>query len=177
MDEVIKMVANKIGVDEAVARQAVGAVLNFLKENHGKVDFQAIVSKLQGAEDLMNDREVVAVTAEAGAEKAAAPTGGTGGILGLIFTLLKAFGVIALLKQLLQPIFGDSVVKMIDSVEDGAELAAIMSKLGINRDQAIKVVQTLITFMKDKLDSDTIDKLTEQIPAVKALLGESKKDE
>lgn len=172
MDELIKIIASKIGVKEEVAKKAIGGVLNFLKENHGKVDFDEILSKLDGAEDLMNDREVQVAVKEGEAETKSSP----GGIFGLIFTVLKAFGVIAMLKQLLQPIFGDSAVKLIDSVEDGAELAGIMSKLGIDRDQAMKVVQTIISFMKDKLDPDTIDQLTESVPALKAFLG-SKKDE
>lgn len=177
MDDLIKIVAGKIGVDEGVAKKAIGAVLNFLKEQDLKsINFDEILSKLQGAQDLMKDRDVQIAVKEGEAEQ---PKSGGGGIFGLVFSILKAFGVIAMLKQLLQPIFGDSAVKMIDSLEDGAQLAAIMSKLGIDRQQATKVVNSIITFMKEKLDVDTVNKLTESVPALKVFLeeSESKKDD
>jgi hypothetical protein len=90
---------------------------------------------------------------------------------------LKTFGVLAILKNLLQPIFGDSAVKLIDGVEGGAELATLFNSLGIDRSQGMTMVTTLIDYLKDKFDPDTIDSLIEQIPALKLFLSDSKKEE
>jgi hypothetical protein len=39
------------------------------------------------------------------------------------------------------------------------------------------MVTTLIDYLKDKFDPDTIDSLIEQIPALKLFLSDSKKEE
>ena len=173
MDQLIANIAQKIGVEEAVAKQAVGAVLKFLKENQTKVDFQAILEQLQGAQQVM---EATPVTREQ-VQQPTESKKSAGGIFGLVVSLLKIFGIIAMLKAFLQPIFGDSAVKLLESVEDGAELVDVMNKLGINRDQATQVVQMLFSFMQDKLDADLLQKLLDAVPAVKAFVGDLKKTE
>jgi uncharacterized protein (DUF2267 family) len=174
MDELIHLVVGKLGLDEVVVKQAIGAVLKFLKERSSdSFDFDAILSKLPGAADLMKDDKARAAVNEGEQQ---AKKSGPSGIIALVFSLLKIFGVLAILKQLLSTFFGESAVKLLESVEDGAELTAVMRQLGINRDQGIKVVRMVMDFMKDKVDSDTIEKLTEQIPGLKAVLTESKKD-
>jgi uncharacterized protein (DUF2267 family) len=175
MDELIHLVVGKLGLDEVVVKQAIGAVLKFLKERSSdSFDFDAILSKLPGAADLMKDDKARAAVNEGEQQ---AKKSGPSGIIALVFSLLKIFGVLAILKQLLSTFFGESAVKLLESVEDGAELTAVMRQLGINRDQGIKVVRMVMDCMKDKVDSDTIEKLTEQIPGLKAILTESKKDE
>jgi uncharacterized protein (DUF2267 family) len=175
MDQLILLIVDKLGMDEDVVKHAIGAVLKFLKErSSGSFDFDAILSKLPGAADLMKDDKARAAVQEGEQQ---AKKSGPSAIIGLVFSLLKVFGVLAILKQLLSTFFGESAVRLLESVEDGAELTAVMRKLGINRDQGIKVVRMVMDFIKDKVDSDTIDKLTEQIPALKAILTESKKDE
>jgi hypothetical protein len=177
MEELIPLVVGKLGLDEAVVKQAIGAVLKFLKEqsSSGSFDFDAIISKLPGAADLMKDEKAQAAVQE-GEQQARKSS--PSGIFGLVIALLKVFGIIAILKQFLSTFsFGESAVKLLESVEDGAELTVVMGKLGISRDQGIKVVQMVMDFMKGKVDADTIDKLTEHIPGLKAVLTESKKDE
>jgi uncharacterized protein (DUF2267 family) len=175
MDELIVLVVGKLGLDEVVVKQAIGAVLKFLKERSpDSLDFDAILSKLPGAANLMRDDKAKAAVQEGEQQ---AKKSGPSGIIALVLSLLKVFGVLAILKQLLSTFFGESAVKLLDSIEDGAELTAVMRQLGINRDQGIKVVRMVMDFMKDKVDSDTIEKLTEQIPGLKAILAESKKEE
>jgi uncharacterized protein (DUF2267 family) len=177
MDELIPLVVSKLNLDEAQVKTAIGAVLKFLSEQSSdSFDFEAILSKLPGAADLMNDDTARAAVVE-GEEEAKKKSSGPSGIIGLVFLLLKAFGVMAILKNLLSTFFGENAVKLLESVEDGAELTAVMSKLGMSRDQGIKVVRMVVDFMKDKVDAETIEKLTGQIPALKAFLSESKKDE
>ena len=178
MDPLIKSVAQQIGVDEAVAKKAVGAVLNFIKDNNTNIDWTKILESLQGAQDVMDTtRAGPEQQEETGTTAKTESTSGGGGLLGLVFSLLKMFGVIAMLKTFLQPIFGDSVVKLIDSAEDGAQLATIMNQLGINREQGVQVVQSLFAFMKDHLDADLVDQIFDAVPAAKAFLGDTKKEE
>jgi hypothetical protein len=139
------------------------------------MDFDQILSHLEGAQDLMEDSQ--AKEAVRGVEEREKPKKGPTTIFGLIYAVLKMFGVIEILKQLLQPIFGESVVKLIDSIDDGAELASVLNQLGVSREQGVKMVRMLVDFMKDKLDSDTVDKLVEQVPALKVFLAEDKKEE
>lgn len=177
MDQLITKVCEKLGIEQDVAKKAVGAVLKYIQENHpqDKIDFNAIMEKLQGANELVTDyttsREAV------GAEEMKASSSSGGGLFGLIFSLLKLFGIIAMLKAFVQPIFGDSAVKLIDSVEDGADLAIVLNKLGIDREQARNLCTTLVSFMKEKLDPELVEKLLDAVPAVKAFVGDFKKEE
>jgi uncharacterized protein (DUF2267 family) len=66
---------------------------------------------------------------------------------------------------------------MIESVEDGAELTVVLKQLGIDREQGVSMVRMMMDFIKDKLDPETVDRLSSQIPAVAAFMGESKKGE
>jgi hypothetical protein len=180
MDKLISLVCTHTGVDEPTAKKAVGALLRFLKDQAAKTDFDfddKILAQLDGSDALMEDN-----TAKEAVEKAEAGEGaGGGGLAGtafsIVWSLLKTFGILAMLKQLLQPIFGDYAVKLISGVEEGAELASIFNSLGIDRSQGMTMVRTVIDFLKDKFDSDTIDSLVEQIPALKVFLSEGKKEE
>lgn len=154
MDALITKVCNKIDVDENDARNAVGAVLNYVKKNHsdGAVDFEKIMTKVPGADSLMQDEEAREAATEA-------KQAGGGGMFALIFDLLKAFGVIAILVSLVQPIFGDAAVKMIEGIEDGAELVGVLGKYGITRGKAVQVVHLLFGFMKENVDAEVIGKI------------------
>jgi hypothetical protein len=100
-----------------------------------------------------------------------------GSALSLIWSLLKIFGVLVMIKQMLQPIFGDYAVKLIDGIEEGAQLATIFRSLGIDRSQGMTMVRTVIDFLKDKIDAETVDVLVEQIPGLKVFILEGKKEE
>ncbi|KAL3899374.1 MAG: hypothetical protein SGARI_006472 [Bacillariaceae sp.] len=176
MDQLIPLVCSSTGIDEAAAKQALGALLRFLKDQAAKTDFDfddKILAQLDGTDKLMEDetaREVV--------DKAESGEGGSsdGLILGgfkLVWKIMKIFGVVALLKQLLEPY----ATKLIDGVEEGTQLATIFSSLGIDRSQGVSMVTTVVDFLKDKLDPETIDALVEQIPALKLCLKEGKKEE
>jgi len=168
MDELIRLVVDNHGLDEGVTRKAIGTVLAFLKDHVGEdFDFSKITSQLDGAETLMNDAEAQTAAREGVETKSS----GLSGIIGLIVSLMKTFGVLEVLKKILSTFFGDSAVKMIESVSDGAELAAILNKFGISQEQGIKIVKIMVNFTKDKIDPETVEQLAEHVPAVKAFLG------
>ena len=174
MDELIRLVVDRLGLDENVTRKAIGAVLAFLKDQVGEdFDFSKITSQLQGAESLMNDSEAQTAAREGVETKSSKPTG----IIGLILSIMKAFGVLEILKKLLATFFGESAVKMIESVSEGAELAVVLNKLGISQEQGATIVKMIVNFMKDKIDPETVEKLTEQVPALKALVGQAEAQE
>lgn len=170
MDELITQVAGKVGVDPKVAKNALGALLRFLQKQSANELFEKVLL-IEGVNDLLQDPE--AESANRDAPK------GTGGMIGLILSILKVFGVLAILKQLAStlPVFGTQAVQLIEGVEDGAELTAVLQRIGIDRGKGVTMVQMLVDFVKTKLDPDTVDKLTAQVPAVSAFLGESKKEE
>ena len=176
MDELTRLISARLGLEEGVVRKATGALLRFLDEQSGSgFDFNKILSSLPGAEGLMKDEE--AEQAVRSAPRASGPSGIFGLVFHLIFSLLQAFGVIAILKKLLTNVFGENAAKMIDTFSDGAQLAAVLGKLGIDHQQGLKMVRMVVDYMKEKVDPETIDKLTEQVPAVKAFLDEEKKEE
>jgi hypothetical protein len=181
MDKLVSLVCSHTGVDESTARKALGALLRFLKDQAAKTDFDfddKILAKLDGSESIMGDS---AAKEDVGETDLGVAGAGGGSLvvsaLSLVWSLLKIFGVLTILKQLLQPIFGDYAVKLIDGIEEGAELASIFNSLGIDRSQGMTMVRTVIDFLKDKIDSDTIDSMVEHIPALKVFLSEGKKKE
>lgn len=167
MDDLVRQVCDRLGVDPAVAKKALGSVLKFCQEQSGSFDFNKILGQLQGAEGLMREAETVDTQAK--------PTPSGNAIFNLIFGILKQLGIIAILKQLVAATLGANAAKMIEQAEDGAQLAGILSGLGIDREKGMKLVTMLVSYMKEKVDPDTIDQLTEQIPAVRAFVD--KKEE
>jgi nucleoid DNA-binding protein len=204
MDDLIGTISVRAGVDKEAAKHAVGAILNYIKRRYSAtrptattgleteeeqaakggnnnnnqnggaakvLDLAAMLTKLDGAEELMKQDE-----AEEAARKASEQ--GAFGLFGLIWQILKVFGILLLLQKLLSPILGiESSTKLIQAVEDGAEVKTILAHFGIEKEQALKVVRLIFDFLKDKLDPDTVTKITNNIPAIKALLVEEKKEE
>jgi len=172
MDELITSVANSLGIEPALAKKSLGAILKFVQEQ-SPADIFAKIASLPGVADAMKEPEAET------AVRSSKDAGGSGGIIGLVFNLLKTFGILAMLKEFVASIpgLGDSAVKMIESVEDGAELTVLLQKFGIDRSKGIQMVKMLIDFVESKLDGETIEKLKDQIPALGVFLGESKKEE
>jgi nucleoid DNA-binding protein len=202
MDDLIGNISVRAGVDKEAAKHAVGAILNYIKRRYSAtrptattgleteeeqaaksgnnnlnggaakvLDLAALLTKLDGAEELMKQEE-----AEEAAWKASEQ--GAFGLFGLIWQILKVFGILLLLQKLLSPIMGiESSTKLIQAVEDGAEVKTILAHFGIQKEQALKVVRLIFDFLKDQLDPDTVTKITNNIPAIKALLVEEKKEE
>ena len=206
INELIRKASVKIGVDEPTTRRCIGAILAFLQQHHGKFDFDGLIlSRIEGVDVLIkeaqDDNEIPDIPKPApgvpsskseGATPAAdslpvptttqttprtPATSAASSIFKVVVAVMKMFGILAILKQILFSIFGDSAVKLIEGIEDGAELSHVLSSLKINREQGIRLVRMVVDFLKEKLDSDTIDKLVNEVPAVKVFLGESKEED
>jgi hypothetical protein len=176
MDKLIKKVVDQLGLDEEITRKALGALLIFLKSHVGEdFDFSEILTKLEGAEALIKSAEEEPLPEDNNAR------GAQGGstFLSLIVMVLKSplmAPILAILKQFLG-VFMPSVLPMLESAGDGAELVDLLNKLGLSTDQGKSMVNMLVEFMRGKLGPEVVDKLEDQIPAVKAFLASTKKDE
>jgi hypothetical protein len=76
MDELIASVAQSLGLEPAIAQQAIGAVLRFLQEN-APAEAGVLLEKLIGAQDAI----------------AAAPDAGGGGLMGALGGLMGGGGM------------------------------------------------------------------------------------
>ena len=175
MDELIARISQRLGVEEEQLRKALGAVLAFLKDQvaNKNFDFRKILESLQGAEQLMKDSE--ATTAKVAGKGSS--TGGYTGIAGLLYMLLHTFGVFDVFKKLISTFFGENAMQMIDTLQDGAELSAVLNKLGIDNEKGVKIVTMLVEFMKEKISPETVEQLSDKVPALKAFLRVNKKEE
>ncbi|MCA9281115.1 MAG: DUF2780 domain-containing protein [Phycisphaeraceae bacterium] len=87
MQEFIQMAVEQLGMKESGAKKATGGLLNMIKDNAPKGDFQELLGKLPGAQEVMKD---------AG--------GGSGGMLGSLGGMLggkagSALSIASLLEQ------------------------------------------------------------------------------
>jgi hypothetical protein len=83
MQEFIQSVASKFGINEEQAKSATGGVLNFLKEQGPGAETDTLISKIPGAEDVMQ-------SAPEGGEST--ERSGTGGMLGGVGSMLGGAG-------------------------------------------------------------------------------------
>jgi hypothetical protein len=180
VDELIKQVTAKLGLNEEITRKAIGLALEFLQKNVGpEFDFQQLLQKVQGADTLIaraNDPLPEGTTAPSGQTTSAQPPA-SGGIIGIILWLLTAGPFLDILKKILSLFFGDKANALIESAGDGAELLGKLKGLGITSEQGAKVVTMLVSFLKEAVGPELVDELTEKIPALKCLLGSAKKEE
>ena len=75
MQEFIQSAASKLGINEDQAKSATGGVLNMLKDQGGGQEADALISKIPGAEDVMQ-------STASGGESGGAMLGGLGSKLG-----------------------------------------------------------------------------------------------
>jgi len=76
MQEFIQSAASKLGINEDQAKSATGGVLNFLKQQGPSAETDTLISKIPGAEDVMQS------TTAGGESGAGGMLGGLGGVLG-----------------------------------------------------------------------------------------------
>lgn len=174
MDELVSKVVGQLGLDEKQAKQAFGALLAFIKTHVGDdFDFSGLLAKIPGAETTLRDAEADDNVPTSGTK--AGPNSLS--IVGIVTWFLETLGVMDILKKLLSTFFGENAVQMLDSAKDGAELVTVMDKLGITKEQGIKMAKMLVDLVKYNVGPETVDKLAAQVPALRALLGDTKKDE
>jgi hypothetical protein len=190
MDELITKVCTKLNVDEDVAKQAIGAILIFLKEQvdlyggKGEFDFSRITDKLKGAIPLMNDAPKTAAEAKKEHQENH-PEGETfttsqslfQSVVAVIQYILTVGPIFDLLKKMLSTFFGEGAVQMLESSKDSADMMAILSNLGISHETAKHMMTLLVSFLNEKVGPETVEKLSECVPALQPFLETTKKEE
>lgn len=147
MDQFIKQVSTQTGVDESQARVFFGKILEFVKRNASEEVTKDISAKIPEAEKLIGDA------------KAASDSGSANNDL-----LKPCMPVLEMLKKLINDIIGGDGAKAV-------EVANIMEKSGVSPEQGASMIQKLLTYLEGKVGADTVNKLTEQIPALQTVVA------
>jgi hypothetical protein len=141
MDELIKQLVEKLGIDADTATAATGKAMAMVKQQAGDDLFSKIAGAIPGAGEAADT---------AFAEPAADSAGG-GGLLG---------SVAGMASKVLGGSGGDTI-----------NLASALAASGLKADQIGGFLSTIIDFLKDKLGEETVDQLLAKVPILKTLVG------
>jgi ribosomal protein L13E len=171
MEDLTNLAVERLGVDREVVETAFGLLLGFLKKKVGDdFDFSAILSKLKGAEKLIQHVEQQQQSERADPGSSSSNKNSGGGIYTFLYALIFQTPIFDIIKKIISMLFGEGAIKMLTTAGDGAEVLAMLEKAGLTTEQTKSIVTMLIDFMKKKVDPETVDNLVEQIPSLKALL-------
>lgn len=138
MNNLIDELAQRFGVSPEQVQAGAGAVLQLLKQNGGKVDFQQLLGAVPGAAAWMEKAK--GMTPASGQE-------GGGGLLGHAAGLLGALG-------------GQGAGGL-------SEALGQLGRAGFKPDAAAQFVPALLEQLKGSAGPDVVDKLLDQVPALK----------
>lgn len=144
MDDIIRQLAGQLGIKPDQAESGAGAVMNLIRENASKVDFQELLGAVPQAKAWMG--------------KAAQPDGEDGGLLGQAAGLLGALG-------------GSGAGGAGGGIAGIAGLLATLGKAGLSAETVAKFVPALLEILQSKAGREVIERLAGQVPALQALLG------
>ena len=141
IDQLVTQVAERLGVDKAMAERGVGVMLGLLKEKaSGQPALAKLFATLDGAEALADQFP--------GEDGGATKSGGLmGGLLG------QAAGMLG----------GDA--------SDAVAAMAAFQKTGFSIDQAKDMMPVVKSCMEEHVGSETVEELTGSIPMLKSFLG------
>lgn len=149
MDDFISRTAASTHCDEDQVRSFVGQILEFIKKKHDDDSSASddIIAKIPGADQLLT-RDVVVdddVTKPAVSDNE---------------MLKPCMPVLNMMKEWMEKLL------LMTGGGDAAQLTSIVNKSGVSVDQGASIIQELLDFMKLKVGPDTVNKITEQIPAL-----------
>ena len=140
MDELIKQLTDKLGIDASVASNATNQAMAMVKQQAGDDLFSKITSAIPGASEA----------ADAGSAAEASEDQGGGGLLGSISSM--ASGMLG------------------GSAGGAMGLASVLGSSGLGADKIGGFATTIIAFLKDKLGDETVDQILEKVPMLKSLV-------
>jgi hypothetical protein len=151
--------------------------------NNSKFDFQAaIIDKLKGALELMReapkDPEQAKRQAErrmnnnnndnATEEETTTKTPTTPKVItfpsiviAILHYILTVGPIFDILKTIASTLFGEKAVQLLESSKDSTQLLQILQNLGISQETAQKMTTLLVSYMKEKVGPETMEKLGE----------------
>ena len=178
MDTLINQIVNQLEIDQEHAQRAIGAILAFCRKQAGEdFDFDGFLSKLPGSVGLLQTSAPSPTDGNAVPNTSRGSSSEVFSVIGILVWFITAFGIMDVIKSLARKFLGEGAVKMLESAGDGAELASILNKLGIDQDQGAKMLAMFVDYAKLKAGPVMIDKLMESIPALQAAIRSSKKEE
>lgn len=142
MDELLKMLTDRLGLDQGAAVGVAGKAMGMIKEQVDSSTFSNLASAIPGVESAI-----------ASAESGEASGGGGGG--GLLGSLAGALG----------GLLGGSAGKSL-------ELGAALTKQGLPADKIGEFATMLVSFIKDKAGASVLEQIYGQFPMLKSLIGD-----
>jgi hypothetical protein len=171
-------------------------------EQGSKFDFQAaIIDQLKGALELMREAPKDPEQAKRQAEErmnknknnnhhpteeetTKAPTAEPSKtitfpsiVIAILHYILTVGPIFDILKKIASTFFGENAVHLLESSKDSTQLLQILQNLGISQETAQKMTTLLVSYMKEKVGPETMEKLGECVPALKPFLQASEKEE
>mmetsp|Transcript_25010 Transcript_25010/g.45215 ORF Transcript_25010/g.45215 Transcript_25010/m.45215 type:complete len:209 (-) Transcript_25010:63-689(-) len=167
--------------------------------NNSKFDFQAaITDKLKGALELMREAPKDPEQAKRQAERrmnnnnndnpteeettTKTPTTPKAItfpsiVIAILHYILTVGPIFDILKTIASTLFGEKAVRLLESSKDSTQLLQILQNLGISQETAQKMTTLLVSYMKEKVGPETMEKLGECVPVLKPFLQASEKEE
>ena len=143
MDEFIKQTASQVGVEESQAKEFVGKIMAFVNKNSSDEVSKDINAKAPEVDSLVD-----MVKSGSGAEN----------------DMLKpCMPILEKLKDLLPQFFGG------DAAKQTVEVTEIMTKSGVSPQQGAEMISKVLEFLKTKVGPGTVNKITEQVPALQSV--------
>jgi hypothetical protein len=98
-------------------------------------------------------------------------------VIAILHYLLTVGPIFDILKKIASTFFGENAVHLLESSKDSTQLLQILQNLGISQETAQKMTTLLVSYMKEKVGPETMEKLGECVPALKPFLQASEKEE
>jgi hypothetical protein len=98
-------------------------------------------------------------------------------VIAILHYILTVGPIFDILKKIASTFFGENAVHLLESSKDSTQLLQILQNLGISQETAQKMTTLLVSYMKEKVGPETMEKLGECVPALKPFLQASEKEE
>jgi len=141
MQEFISRAASALGIPDALATQATGALLDLVSKSAPPADFQQLLSKLPGAGDLLKAIQPP--------PPAPPPSNGVFGALGNMMS---------------------SATSALGSLGGPAALLEFVSKSGLNPQQGGQLAKMFLDFARQHAGTELVDSIASSIPGAKSFL-------
>ena len=140
MEELIARIVSSVGIDEGLAKTAIGMILNMFQQNGEAGAVASLMNAMPGSGDLASAAASAADSGDSG--------GGLGGLMGAAAGLLG----------------GDS------GGGAAMQLVGQLTGAGLSMDQAKGVGSELMNFATEKAGSDVVAQVAGSIPGLDKLL-------
>jgi hypothetical protein len=150
IDQFIQQATQQLGISSDQAKSATGGVLGMIKQHAPAGDFSQLLSKVPGAEQLVN---------QFGNQAAGGAPGGAGGGGGLGGLMSMASGLL-----------GGGKSSGGGGLGDVAGLMGMLSSNGLSADKGMNFASMLLGFLKQQGGSDLLGSVLKNVPGLSSML-------